>query len=87
MILEDLGYTEDLKNYRKEEGLESFQIGKVISEHKERYLTICNAANVKPIIILNKIDLIDDNDLMPLWSLHRIANSKTAPTLARMDVQ
>ncbi|WP_298237962.1 ribosome small subunit-dependent GTPase A [uncultured Algibacter sp.] len=33
----------------------------------ERYLTICNTSNVKPIIILNKIDLINDtvlNDLM-----------------------
>ncbi|TGV00353.1 ribosome small subunit-dependent GTPase A [Flavivirga rizhaonensis] len=26
----------------------------------ERYLTICNASNVKPIIILSKIDLIDE---------------------------
>ncbi|MEZ5000895.1 MAG: ribosome small subunit-dependent GTPase A [Bacteroidales bacterium] len=26
----------------------------------ERYLTICNSANVKPIIILSKIDLVDD---------------------------
>ena len=29
----------------------------------ERYLTICNASNVKPIIILNKIDLISDLQL------------------------
>ena len=27
----------------------------------ERYLTICNTSNVKPIIILNKIDLINDD--------------------------
>jgi ribosome biogenesis GTPase len=32
----------------------------------ERYLTICNASNVKPIIILNKIDLISDDDLLML---------------------
>ena len=29
----------------------------------ERYLTICNVSNVKPIIILNKIDLINDTAL------------------------
>jgi len=34
----------------------------------ERYLTICNASNVKPIIILNKIDLISDADLLKLIS-------------------
>ena len=34
----------------------------------ERYLTICNTSNVKPIIILNKIDLINDTDLTDLIS-------------------
>jgi ribosome biogenesis GTPase len=34
----------------------------------ERYLTICNASNVKPIIILNKIDLINDTALTNLIS-------------------
>lgn len=29
----------------------------------ERYLTICNTAKVEPIIVLNKIDLIDENEL------------------------
>ena len=29
----------------------------------ERYLIICNASNVKPIILLSKIDLINDSDL------------------------
>lgn len=32
----------------------------------ERYLTICNASNVEPIIILNKIDLINESDLSKL---------------------
>lgn len=32
----------------------------------ERYLTICNETNVKPIIILNKIDLINDAALTDL---------------------
>ncbi|KAA3652404.1 MAG: ribosome small subunit-dependent GTPase A [Bacteroidetes bacterium] len=34
----------------------------------ERYLTICNASNVKSIIILNKIDLINDTTLTDLIS-------------------
>ncbi|MCG8573715.1 MAG: ribosome small subunit-dependent GTPase A [Flavobacteriales bacterium] len=34
----------------------------------ERYLTICNASNVKPIIILNKIDLINEIILTDLMS-------------------
>ena len=38
MTLEDLGYTPALENYRKEHGLDSFGIGRVISEHKERYV-------------------------------------------------
>ena len=163
MTLADLGYNTDLENYRIEQGLDSFGVGRVISEHKERYivkttesefeaeivgnlrfsaknrsdfpavgdwvaiseyeenkvlihaifprrtiierqavgkfgeiqiiasnidyafivqavdrdfninrieryLTICNASNVKPIIILNKIDLINDTELTKLIS-------------------
>ena len=158
MTLEDLGYNSVLENFRKEKKLSSFGIGRVISEHKERfivktdidefeaeivgnlrfsansrsdfpavgdwvavseydedkvlihsvlprktilerqavgkqgekqiiatnidfalivqavdrdfsinrierYLTICNTSKVKPIIILNKIDLVDDTEL------------------------
>ncbi|MBI9039318.1 MAG: ribosome small subunit-dependent GTPase A [Bacteroidales bacterium] len=158
MTLEDLGYNTSLENYRKEQKLNSFSVGRVISEHKERYvvksdkgeydselignlrfsaksrsdfpavgdwvaiseydedkalihaiyfrkskierqavgkfgekqiiatnidyglivqavdrdfnvnrleryLTICNSANVKPLILLSKIDLIDESDL------------------------
>lgn len=38
MKLEDLGYNKDLDDYRKEQGLDSFEVGRVISEHKERYI-------------------------------------------------
>ncbi len=38
MTLEDLGYTIEFENYRKEQGLSSFGVGRVISEHKERYI-------------------------------------------------
>ena len=161
MTLEDLGYYSELENYRKEQNIDSLGIGRVIAEHKERYvvktdkseldaeiignlrfsansrndfpavgdwvaiseydedkalihavfprstllerqavgkqgekqiiaanidyafivqavdrdfninrieryLTICNTSNVKPIIILNKIDLIDQSELTKL---------------------
>ena len=38
MTLADLGYNVDLKNHRIEQGLDSFGVGRVISEHKERYI-------------------------------------------------
>ncbi|WP_346854976.1 ribosome small subunit-dependent GTPase A [uncultured Draconibacterium sp.] len=47
----------------------------------ERYLTICNAAKVSPLIILNKIDLIDKNEVEKLVSLTR-ARVKQTPVIA-----
>jgi len=44
MTLEDLGYNDLLENYRKDKGLDSFEAGRVISEHKERY-TVKTAVN------------------------------------------
>jgi ribosome biogenesis GTPase len=38
MTLEDLGYTEELVQYRKNQNLDSFEVGRVVSEHKERYV-------------------------------------------------
>ncbi len=38
MILEDLGYNTDLENYRTDNGLNSFEVGRVVSEHKDRYI-------------------------------------------------
>jgi ribosome biogenesis GTPase len=38
MKLEDLGYTDKLERSRKENNLKEFGIGRVISEHKERYI-------------------------------------------------
>jgi len=37
MTLDDLGYTNNLEKYRVEQGLDQFEIGRVSSEHKERY--------------------------------------------------
>ena len=38
MKLEELGYNENLKKFRKEQKLEEFLIARVITEHKERYI-------------------------------------------------
>ena len=38
MTLEDLGYNIVLANYRKDQSLDPFEVGRVISEHKERYI-------------------------------------------------
>ncbi|GJM17203.1 MAG: putative ribosome biogenesis GTPase RsgA [Thermodesulfobacteriota bacterium] len=38
MTLEDLGYTPDLENFRNEQNLDAFAVGRVISEHRERYI-------------------------------------------------
>ncbi|WP_276388318.1 ribosome small subunit-dependent GTPase A [Eudoraea chungangensis] len=47
MTLEDLGYNRELENYRKEQKLDSFGIGRVILEHKDRYTvkTVSNEFN------------------------------------------
>jgi ribosome biogenesis GTPase len=38
MTYKELGYNESLEGYRTENQLESFELGRVISEHKERYV-------------------------------------------------
>ena len=38
MRLEDLGYNDSLEKFRQEQNLDSFEIGRVIAEHKERYI-------------------------------------------------
>ena len=38
MTLEDLGYNIEFENFRKDHNLDSFDVGRVISEHKERYV-------------------------------------------------
>ena len=176
ITLKDLGYTASLEKYRLEENLDSFDVGRVISEHKdryevksesgefdselignlrfgaesksdlpavgdwvaiseydtgkalihsiyprhsiierqavgkhgekqiiatnidygfivqsvnrdyninrlERYLTICNASNVEPVIILSKIDLIDEGELKSILDQidKRIKNIRVIP--------
>lgn len=37
MDIKDLGFTEEMKAYGLEQGLDSFEVGRVIAEHRERY--------------------------------------------------
>ncbi len=37
MKLEDLGYNESFEKFRTEQGLDGFEVGRIIAEHKERY--------------------------------------------------
>lgn len=38
MTLDDLGYNIELEKYRKSQNLDVFEVGRIISEHKERYV-------------------------------------------------
>jgi ribosome biogenesis GTPase len=38
MTIQELGYTNDLEEYRKDQNLDTFDVGRVILEHKERYV-------------------------------------------------
>jgi ribosome biogenesis GTPase len=38
MRLEDLGYNDKLEKFRSDNNLENFETGRVIAEHKERYI-------------------------------------------------
>ena len=42
MSLEDLGYNDDLEKFRKDQNLDSFDVGRVISQHKDRYVIKTN---------------------------------------------
>ena len=47
----------------------------------ERYLTICNTSKVKPVIVLSKIDLIDENSLNEILEIIN-ARIKNVPLIA-----
>jgi len=53
MILEELGYTDELENYRTENNLVNFGIARVITEHKERYIVKNEAGDFEAELIGN----------------------------------
>ena len=38
MKIEDLGYNNAFEQFRIEQNLDAFEVGRIISEHKERYI-------------------------------------------------
>ena len=64
MSLIDLGYNAKLKKYREEQNLESFQIGRVIQEHKNRYTVKTESAEFECELIGNlRFSVTDKNEL------------------------
>ena len=64
MALEDLGYNRELEEYRKENNLDSFGIGRVISEHKDRYIVKTDESEFEAEIIGNlRYTATNRNDL------------------------
>ena len=64
MTLEDLGYTQELEEYRKEQNLDSFEIGRVISEHKDRYTVKSDVGDFEAELIGNlRFTASNRNDL------------------------
>jgi ribosome biogenesis GTPase / thiamine phosphate phosphatase len=53
MTLQNLGYDPTLENYRKENNLDSFAVGRVVLEHKERYVVKTTDAEYEAEIIGN----------------------------------
>jgi ribosome biogenesis GTPase len=53
MILEDLGYNEELEQFTEENYLNSFEIGRISAEHKERYIVKTIKGEVEAEIVGN----------------------------------
>jgi ribosome biogenesis GTPase len=53
MRLEDFGYNDKLEQFRNENNLNSFEIGRVIAEHKERYIVKTIKGEIEAEIIGN----------------------------------
>ena len=51
MTLAELGYNEDLSQYRQEHSLQSFEIGRIIAEHRERYIVLTEKGEMDAEII------------------------------------
>ncbi len=51
--LQDLGYNDILETYRREQNMESFSVGRVILEHKDRYIVKTNCKELDTELIGN----------------------------------
>ncbi|MCW5898998.1 MAG: ribosome small subunit-dependent GTPase A [Flavobacteriales bacterium] len=51
MTLDDLGYTDALERFRTEQGLEGYTVGRVVAEHRERYVVRTTEGDLEAEII------------------------------------
>jgi ribosome biogenesis GTPase len=65
MTLEDLGYNNELEDARKEQGLDSFVIGRVISKHRDHYIVRTEASEFDCELIGNLRYTITDKSELP----------------------
>lgn len=65
MTLEDLGYRNELEEYRKEQQLDPFGIGRVITVHKDRYTVRTTTAELECELIGNLRFTIEDKSELP----------------------
>ena len=65
MTIEDLGYKPELEKYRKEHQLDSFDTGRVIKEHKDRYSVKTNCSELDCELIGNLRYTIESNKELP----------------------
>ncbi len=64
MKLEELGYNTALEDFRKEQNLDEFNVGRVISEHKDRYIVKTDSIEFEAELIGNlRFTATDRNDL------------------------
>ncbi len=64
MTLEDLGYNTALEDFRKEQNLDVFNVGRVISEHKDRYIVKTESNEFEAELLGNlRYTATDRNDL------------------------
>lgn len=65
MKLEDLGYNNQLEEFRKEQNLDSFGIGRVILEHRDRYIVRTELSELECELIGNLRFTVTDKSELP----------------------
>ncbi len=65
MTLEDLGYNNEFEEYRKEQQLDSFDIGRVILEHRDRYRVKTSLSELDCELIGNLRYTLSDKSELP----------------------
>lgn len=65
MTLKELGYRNEWGEYRKEHQLDSFDIGRVIKEHKDRYTVKTTSSELECELIGNLRFTIESNEELP----------------------